>query len=319
MRKRYGASRMATAAAVSASCVNDTWIVTSFRCLAISPVNRTRGRPHISVTTSMSRWMSSRNTGRWENRDPDQALITASLAAHRAARWRAADELLSEASRRSPGVKVSAKTVPGWSTCSANSVMETRSIPTPTMLMGCEPIGSSPTVDVPVAQPRIRVEQHRRFLPLLGDLVVETTVRGPLVHRTPAGYRRGQSALTGQQSSVGPLLVVRALPGVQCGQEGLRVHQRDQAGHVAEPEAGHQPGLQRELAIQPQRVAYPDEVRRAREFVVDAIQAAVGRDHPVAQDLAQPHHLEDRRAALGVPGHALLRDDEQRRARRAAE
>ena len=89
----------------------------------------------MSVTTSMSRWMSSRNTGRWENRDPDQALITASLAAQRAARWRAADELLSEASRRSPGVKVSAKTVPGWSTCSAKSAMETRSIPTPTMLM----------------------------------------------------------------------------------------------------------------------------------------------------------------------------------------
>src|SRR6202012_584794 len=77
--------------------------------------------------------------GRCENRDPDQALITASLAAHRAARWRAADELLSEASRRSPGVKVSAKTVPGWSTCSANAVMETRSIPTPTMLKGAAP------------------------------------------------------------------------------------------------------------------------------------------------------------------------------------
>src|SRR6201986_5521474 len=83
--------------------------------------------------------MSSRSTGRWENRDPDQALITASLAAQRAARWRAADELLSEASRRSPGVKVSAKTVPGWSTCSANSVMETRAIPTPTILIGAAP------------------------------------------------------------------------------------------------------------------------------------------------------------------------------------
>ena len=47
------------------------------------------------------------------NRELDQALITASLAAHRAARWRAATELLSAASRRSPGVKVSANTVPG--------------------------------------------------------------------------------------------------------------------------------------------------------------------------------------------------------------
>src|ERR1700761_7549949 len=244
MRRSYGASRMATAAAVSASCVNDTWIVTSFRCLAISPVSRTRGRPHISVTTSMSRWMSSRNTGRWENRDPDQALITASLAAHRAARWRAADELLSEASRRSPGVKVSAKTVPGWSTCSANSGIETRSIPTPTMLMALalprKRVGPRPhrsrlygrwrsswvanlsdrhrrwlkTVKVAVAQPRFRVEHHRRFLPLLGLLVIEATVRGPLVHRTPARDRRGQPALTGQQASIGPSLVVLALPGV---------------------------------------------------------------------------------------------------------
>src|SRR6185437_9186919 len=138
----------------------------------------------------MSRWMSSRSTGRCENRDPDQALITASFAAHRAARCRAADELLSEASRRSPGVKVSAKTVPGWSTCSANSVMETRSIPTPTMLIAQEPIGCSPEVDVVLAQPRRRVEQHRRFLPLLGHLLVEPTVGGPLVHRSGTGDRR---------------------------------------------------------------------------------------------------------------------------------
>ncbi|CNV61660.1 Uncharacterised protein [Mycobacterium tuberculosis] len=102
----------------------------------MAPVSLTRGLPHISVTTSISRWMSSGNTGRCANRDPDQALITASFAAQRAARCRAADELLSEASRRSPGVKVSANTVPGWSTCSAKSGMETRSIPTPTMPMG---------------------------------------------------------------------------------------------------------------------------------------------------------------------------------------
>src|ERR1700759_5231034 len=292
---------MATAAAVSPSWVSDTWIVTLARCLAMAPVNRTRGRPHISVTTSISRWISSRSTGRWENRDPDQALITASLAAQRAARWRAADELLSEASRRSPGVKVSANTVPGWSTCSAKSVMETRSIPTPTMLisaapphrvrsaswpaqlMGSEPIGWSQgglkTVKVAVAQPRLRVEQHRRFLPLFGHLMIETTVRGPLVHRRASGDRRGQPALTGQQTLVGPSLVVGALLFVQRGQEGLRVHQRHQAGHLAEPEAGHQPGLQRELAVQLQGVAHPHEVRRAGQFVVDAIQAAVGRDH----------------------------------------
>src|SRR5271165_5725890 len=174
--------------------------------------------------------MSSRSTGRWEKRDPDQALITASLAAQRAARWRAADELLSEASRRSPGVKVSAKIVPGWSTCSANSVMETRSIPTPTMLIGAAPHSSQrsassrrgswvanlsdshrrwlKTVQVPVAQPRLRVEQHRRFLPLLGHLVIEATIRGPLIHRAAPGDRRGQPALAGKHTRVGPSLVI---------------------------------------------------------------------------------------------------------------
>src|SRR6185437_15255118 len=163
----------------------------------------------------MSRWMSSRSTGRCENRDPDQALITASFAAHRAARCRAADELLSEASRRSPGVKVSAKTVPGWSTCSANSVMETRSIPTPTMLIVENLADTSTDVDVVVAQPRRGVEQHRRFLPLLGHLVVETTVGGALVHRAATGDRRRHPALAGQQAGVGPSLVIRTLLGVQ--------------------------------------------------------------------------------------------------------
>src|ERR1700733_6094614 len=246
---------MATAAAVSPSWVSDTWIVTSAKCLAIAPVNRTRGRPHMSVTTSISRWMSSRSTGRWEKRDPDQALITASLAAQRAARWRAADELLSEASRRSPGVKVSAKTVPGWSTCSANSVMETRSIPTPTMLIGKNLSdayrGWSKAVQVVVAQSRVRVEQHRRFLPLLRHLVIEATVGGPLVQRGAAGDRRRQSSLSGQQAGVCPAQVIRALLGIQRCHEGLRVHQRDQTRHVTEPEAGHQPGLQRELLTEP--------------------------------------------------------------------
>ncbi len=38
------------------SWVSDTWMVTSARCLAMSPVSRTFGRPpHISVITSISR------------------------------------------------------------------------------------------------------------------------------------------------------------------------------------------------------------------------------------------------------------------------
>ena len=66
--------------------VSDTWITTSARCSATAPLRRTFGRPHMSVTTSISRWMPSGSTGRCANREPDHALMTASLAAHRAAR-----------------------------------------------------------------------------------------------------------------------------------------------------------------------------------------------------------------------------------------
>ena len=53
----------------------------------------------MSVITSMSRWMPSGSTGRLENREPDHALMTASLAAHRAARCRAADGALATSGR----------------------------------------------------------------------------------------------------------------------------------------------------------------------------------------------------------------------------
>src|SRR6187549_487093 len=136
--------------------------------------------------------MPSGSTGRFENRETDHALITASLAAHRAARWRAADELLSAASRRSPGVNVSANTVPGWSTCSANSGIETRSMPTPTMLT----LRTLADVHPVLAKPGRRIEQHVRLFAVLRRLIVESTVAcGPLVQRLAAGDRRGQASL----------------------------------------------------------------------------------------------------------------------------
>src|SRR6201991_433842 len=125
--------------------------------------------------------MPSGSTGRLENREPDHALMTASLAAHRAARCRAADELLSAASRRSPGVNVSANTVPGWSTCSAKSAMETRSIPTPTIAMGETLSHRSPGVEVVLPESRRRVEKHLGLLPLLGCVVAEPAIGRLLV------------------------------------------------------------------------------------------------------------------------------------------
>ena len=61
-----------------------------------------RAAPHVGDDLDVA-VAPSGVTGRWANREPDHALMTASLAAHRAARCRAATELLSAASRRSPG------------------------------------------------------------------------------------------------------------------------------------------------------------------------------------------------------------------------
>lgn len=44
--------------------VSDTWIATSARCSAIAPGRRTLGLPHISLITSISRWMPSGSIGR---------------------------------------------------------------------------------------------------------------------------------------------------------------------------------------------------------------------------------------------------------------
>src|SRR6516165_3872871 len=188
--------------------------------------------------------MPSGSTGFLENRDPDHALITASLAAHRAARCRAADELLSAASRRSPGVNVSAKTVPGWSTCSAKSGIETRSMPTPKMPMGTNLVdripvlrkGSRSAVPAVLAEARLRIEQHVSLLTLLRRIVVEAPVGGPLVQRTTAGDGRCQPVLTGQYALARPPQVVLPLGRIECGHQRLRVHQRDHARHVTEPE-----------------------------------------------------------------------------------
>src|SRR6476646_4030445 len=124
--------------------------------------------------------MPSGSAGRFANREPDHALITASLAAHRAARCRAADELLSAASRRSPGVNVSANTVPGRSTCSAKSGIETRSMPTPTMLIrGTLALAirsarkRSSRVHPVLAEPRRGIEQHLGLFAILRRLAVQ--------------------------------------------------------------------------------------------------------------------------------------------------
>src|SRR6476660_539561 len=102
--------------------------------------------------------------------------MTASLAAQRAARWRDATELLSAASRLSPGVNVSANTVPGWSTCSAKPGMETTSIPTPTIATMRTLVEQSLVVRTVLAESCFGIEQHRRLGHLLRHIVIEPAI-----------------------------------------------------------------------------------------------------------------------------------------------
>ena len=97
------------------------------------------------------------------------------------------------------------------------------------------------------------------------------------------------------------------------------MHQCDESGYVTEAEAGHQSRLQREPATQSQGLPRPDEVTRDGQFVIEAVQAAVGRDDAVTQHLAQAEHLEHRGTALGMAGEGLLRHHEQRCSGRAPE
>ncbi len=68
------------------------------------------------------------------------------------------------------------------------------------------------------------------------------------------------------------------------------MHQRHQTGHVAEPEAGHQTGLERELCPQVQGLPHPDEVLWRGSAPRRRSPPVGGRwNDAVAQDLAQTH------------------------------
>src|SRR4051812_48629806 len=72
-----------------------------------------------------------------------------------------------------------------------------------------------PTVD---AQPRVGIEQHVGLLPLLGRVVVEPSIGGPLVERRSARDRRRQPVLAGQHPRIGTPLIVLTLRGIESGQ-----------------------------------------------------------------------------------------------------
>src|ERR1700712_3208413 len=103
--------------------------------------------------------------------------------------------------------------------------METRSMPTPTMLMpgtlaepsrdsadaSCRASRPIPTV---LAETRLGIEQHVGFLTLLGGVAVEAAIGRLLVHGRPTRDRRGQPPLTLQHTTIGATPVVLALLGI---------------------------------------------------------------------------------------------------------
>ena len=284
----------------------------------MAPVSRTLGRPHMSVTTSMSRWIPSGSTGRCANREPDQALITASLAAQRAARWRAADELLSAASRRSPGVNVSANTVPGLVDL-LGEVREWRPGRSPPRLSPrCQErlvADNQPRCTSPFSPSRdFRVQQHRRPPAASpahrgrtgGRRAARRAERPPAIadasRRWPASTRRPDPRRRP------PAARDPAPPGTPAGAPA-------RSGPTRARTRGWSPDRPSAGTSRPAAAVSRSHTKCASvgQLVVDAVQAAVRRDDAVAQHLAQAHHLERRRAALGVTGQALLADDEQRR------
>ena len=100
-----------------------------------------------------------------------------------------------------------------------------------------------------IARRRRGVRPDRAASPLpAASPVHRDRTGGRRASRTTAGRRRWPRPVAADRPAPGlrPLLVVPALLVVEGGQEGLRVHQRHQARHVAETEAGQQAGLQRE-------------------------------------------------------------------------
>ena len=182
---------MATAAAVSASCVSDRWIVTSFRCSAIAPVSRTFGpAPHIG---------------------DDLDVAVDALGQHRPlgeprARPRLDDRLLGRPPRgqmpRSRRALVGGIAPLTW----GERLGEHRARLVD--LLG--EVGDGDQIDphpdyrhdrryrtpmrahiqIVVAEPRRRVEKHLGFLRLLRRVGAESAVGRLLVERPPAGDRR---------------------------------------------------------------------------------------------------------------------------------
>ena len=94
---------MATAAAVSPSWVSDTWMTTSARVLGHGSAEPDLGpSPHVGHHLDIPVDAFGQHRALREPRTRPR-LDDGSLAAQRAARCRAASELLSAASRRSPG------------------------------------------------------------------------------------------------------------------------------------------------------------------------------------------------------------------------
>ncbi len=144
-----------------------------------------------------------------------------------------------------------------------------------------------------------RFEQHLRFLLLLRSVVVERAAGGPLVELPPTGDRRGEPTLAGQDARGHTLLIGLPLVRIERCKERLGVRQRNLRRHGRKAEAGHQARFEREFRTQPQRLTRPPEVGRGGQLVVEAVQAAVGRDYAVAQYLAQSDQLVRGRTAPG--------------------
>ena len=186
------------------------------------------------------------------------------------------------------------------------------------------------------AQASPRVQEHGGLdlvrVAVLG-LLAEPAALDRLEQRRPADHAgpttaraRGETGVGAGQPRLHGFLAARLAQG---GLEGAGVDQGDQAADVPEAQRGQQARAHRTgardasgLPAPPGQAdgrARPDPEGVPGQRRVDHVEAGVAGGHAGGEDLGQARDLEQRGAALGVPGDRLLRDGHQRVALGAAQ
>ena len=262
----------------------------------MAPVSRPLGRPHMSSMTSMSRWIPSGSTGRspTANRPRLDEVLLSRPPRGEVPRGRRA---LVGGVAALPGCQRFGEHGAGLVDLLSEVGNGDQIDPHPDY-RHAGTLLTPPAHYTSPSPAATRVEKHLGFLRFSGASWLN---RDRQAFRIAAAHRRSPTRACADRPAPEPRIAPcrpaaaqgRARPGTPAGAR------RHHAGHVTEPEAGDQAPFNGNSS--PSRSLSRSQTKcAALAFVVDAVQAAVRRDDTIAQDLAQPHHLECRRATLRV-------------------